>query len=126
MGVRRLPGRSADLTRLYKILDRAAWEAARRDGDYHGSDIDRADGFIHFSTASQAAETARRHFQGQNDLLVLAVEAETLGEALRWEPSRGGALFPHLYAPLPCHLVVETRSAPLGDDGVPVLGALAP
>ncbi len=121
-----MPGRGADLTRLYKILDRAAWEAAGRAGVYHGSDVDLADGFIHFSTASQAEETARRHFHGQDDLLVLAVEADTLGEALRWEPSRGGALFPHLHGPLPCHLVVEVRSAPLGEDGVPELGALAP
>ncbi len=71
-------------------------------------------------------ETARRHFAGETDLLVLALDAESLGTALRWEPSRGGLLFPHLYAPLPCELVLEVTTAPLGADGTPELGPLAP
>jgi uncharacterized protein (DUF952 family) len=88
--------------------------------------VDLADGFIHFSTAGQAAETASRHFHGQTGLVVLAVEAEALGPTLRWEPSRGGALFPHLYGSLPAALVLEVREASLGADGVPNVGDLAP
>jgi uncharacterized protein (DUF952 family) len=91
-----------------------------------GSAVDLADGFIHFSSAAQAAETARRHFAGQADLVVLAVDAERLGPALVWEPSRGGALFPHLHAPLAADDVADVREAPLGADGVPFLGDLAP
>ena len=86
--------------------------------------MDLADGFIHFSGADQARETARRHFRGQADLMVLAVEAGALGGDLKWEPSRGGALFPHLHAPLDCARVIEARPAPLGADGVPDLGVL--
>jgi uncharacterized protein (DUF952 family) len=124
-----IPGsgpRRPSLTRLYKILSREAWEAAARAGVYEGSPVDRADGFIHFSTAAQAAETARRHFAGQAGLVILAVEAEALGPALTWEPSRGGALFPHLYGPLPTALVLEAREAPLDAKGVPDVGDLAP
>lgn len=112
------------MTYIYKILRRAEWEGALAAGAFEGSAIDRQDGFIHFSAADQAAETARKYFQGQDDLMVLVVEAEALGAALKWEASRGGALFPHLYGPLPCALVCEARTAPLGDDGVPDLGAL--
>ena len=88
--------------------------------------MDLADGFIHFSTAAQAAETARKHFRGEAGLVVLALEAETLGPALKWEPSRGGALFPHLYGWLPTALVLEVWAAPLDADGVPDIGDLAP
>ena len=87
--------------------------------------MDLRDGFIHFSTAGQASETARRHFGGQDDLVVLAVDADGLGEALRWEPSRGGALFPHLYGDLPTNLVLEVWPAPLGEDAAPRLPDLA-
>jgi uncharacterized protein (DUF952 family) len=83
--------------------------------------VDRADGFIHFSTAAQVRETARRHFGGHTDLIVLEVEAADLGEALRWEPSRGGDLFPHLYGPLDTAAVRGASEAPLGSDGIPVL-----
>jgi uncharacterized protein (DUF952 family) len=107
------------LSRIYKILPRPDWEAAQAARRYDGSPVDRQDGFIHFSTAAQAQETARRHFAGQEDLVVLAVEADDLGAALRWEPSRGGDLFPHLYAHLDTWLVREVRDAPLGDDGAP-------
>lgn len=110
--------------RIYKILPRRAWEAAWDAGVYEGSDVDRADGFIHFSTAEQAQETAVRHFRRQPDLVVVAVEAEDLGPALRWEPSRGGALFPHLYAPLETRLARAVVEAPLDPDGVPLIGAL--
>jgi uncharacterized protein (DUF952 family) len=126
VGIRRGEGRRSRLTRIFKILDRAAWDEALAVGAYRGSPADLADGFIHFSTAAQAAETARRHFHGQADLMVLAVEAESLGEALRWEPSRGGDLFPHLHGSLDTALVVDARPAPLNDAGAPELGELAP
>jgi len=111
--------------RIYKILPRAAWTAAHEAGRFEGSPLDLADGFIHFSTAAQAQETARRHFAGQADLVVLEVEADDLGEALRWEPSRGGDLFPHLYGALNAAQVRYVTEAPLDGDGVPALGALA-
>jgi uncharacterized protein (DUF952 family) len=84
------------MTLIYKICPRALWQEAERDGVFRGAPVDRTDGYIHFSTAAQARETAAKHFAGQTDLLLLAVEAEALGLALKWEPSRGGALFPHL------------------------------
>ena len=113
------------MTRIYKILAAQEWDAAKAVGRFDGSAVDHADGYIHFSTAAQAPETARRHFAGRADLLMLEVETDDLGEALRWEPSRGGDLFPHLYGPLAVDLVRSVRSAPLGADGVPDLGDLA-
>jgi uncharacterized protein (DUF952 family) len=107
--------------RIYKILPRAEWAVAQAAGSFEGSAVDLNDGYIHFSTAAQAQETARRHFAGQADLVVLEVEASELGEALRWEPSRGGELFPHLYGPLPAAQVRSVAEAPLGPDGVPQL-----
>jgi uncharacterized protein (DUF952 family) len=86
---------------VFKLVDRASWQAAAASGAFDGSPADRRDGFIHFSTAAQVRETAARHFAGQPDLLLVAVAAAPLGDALKWEASRGGALFPHLYAPLP-------------------------
>ncbi len=85
---------------IYKICERAEWHAAERAGIYRGSDVDLHDGFIHFSTAAQVAETAAKHFAGQTDLVLVAIDADALGPALQWERSRGGALFPHLYAAL--------------------------
>jgi uncharacterized protein (DUF952 family) len=113
------------LTRIYKILPRADWDSARSAGRYDGSAVDLADGFIHFSTGAQAPETARRHFHGQADLVVLGVEADDFGPALKWEPSRGGELFPHLYGPLDSALVREVFKAPLDAAGIPQLGPLA-
>lgn len=112
------------MSRIYKILPRWEWDAAVAARRFDGSSIDRQDGYIHFSTAEQAQETARRHFAGQEDLIVLAVEAGDLGHALRWEPSRGGALFPHLYAHLDTALVREVSEAPLDADGVPQVQGL--
>lgn len=112
------------MTRIYKILVAEAWAAAQAAGRFDGSAVDLADGYIHFSTAAQAAETARRHFAGREGLVVLEVESDDLGEALRWEPSRGGDLFPHLYGPLSAEHVRSVRTAPLGADGVPDLGDL--
>ena len=94
---------------IYKILPRALWDEAVTNGSFNGSPVDAADGFIHFSTAAQVHETAARHFQGMNDLVLVAVEADDLGEALKWEPSRGGDLFPHLYGTLPTRLAVSVR-----------------
>lgn len=114
------------LSRIYKILARSEWTAAQAAGVYEGSAVDRADAFIHFSTASQARETARRHFAGQADLVVAAFDADDLGPSIRWEPSRGGELFPHLYGTLPTRLALAVTEAPLGPDGTPQLGELAP
>jgi uncharacterized protein (DUF952 family) len=112
------------MSRIYKILPRWEWDAALAHCRFDGSVVDRQDGFIHFSTAEQAQETARRHFAGQEDLVVLAVEAADLGHALRWERSRGGELFPHLYAHLDTALVREVSEAPLGADGAPQVQGL--
>jgi len=98
------------LTRIFKILPRADWEQAVSLGRFEGSAVDLADGFMHFSAPDQLVETARRHFAGQADLVVLTVEADTLGPALRWEPSRGGALFPHLYAALDVTRVISVEA----------------
>jgi uncharacterized protein (DUF952 family) len=86
---------------IYKIATADQWRAAEAAGVFHGAPVDLADGFIHFSTASQVDETLARHFAGQSGLLLVEVAVDALGADLRWEPSRGGQLFPHLYAPLP-------------------------
>jgi len=113
------------MTLIYKILSRAEWEAAQAAGRFDGSAVDLADGFIHLSGADQAQETAAKWFAGQADLVLLGVEAEALGPALKWEASRGGALFPHLYRPLlPAEVVSQTPLA-LDADGVPQLGVLS-
>ena len=102
---------------IFKIVTLAEWHAAEPSGAFSGAPVDLADGFIHLSTAAQVAETAARHFAGQDGLLLVAVDAGALGPALRYEPSRGGALFPHLYGPLPLDAVVWVRALPLGADG---------
>lgn len=111
---------------IYKILTRPEWEAARAAGRFTGSAVDLKDGYIHFSTAAQAGETARRYFSGVADLVILAVPTEPLAAALRWEPSRGGDLFPHLYADLDCALVGAVIDLPLNADGTPLMPELAP
>ena len=105
------------MTTLYKIVPAALWREAKRAGRFRGSPVDIKDGFIHFSTATQAAETAAKHFAGQRDLLLLHVDAGGLGAALTWEPSRGGALFPHLYGDLDLAAVTKVDALPLGADG---------
>src|SRR5262245_36617767 len=105
------------MTLIYKICPRPLWQEAERAGVFRGAPVDRADGYIHFSTAEQVRETAAKHFDGQADLVVVAVEAETLGATLRWEPSRGGALFPHLYGELSLQDVVWAKALALGPDG---------
>jgi uncharacterized protein (DUF952 family) len=109
---------------LYKICPAAVWREAERAGVFRGSEVDRHDNFIHFSTAAQVAETAARHFAGQSDLLLISVDASMLGTALKWEPSRGGALFPHLYGPLTLEAVKRVDPLPLGPDGGHVFPAL--
>lgn len=110
------------MTLIYKILSRAEWQAAQAAGQLDGSAVDLADGFIHLSGADQAQETAARWFAGQADLVLLGVDAQALGEALKWEASRGGALFPHLYRPLRVSEVVTQTPLTLDADGVPQLG----
>jgi uncharacterized protein (DUF952 family) len=100
---------------VYKIVPASLWRESEAAGVFNGSPIDLRDGFIHLSTAAQARETAARHFAGQNDLLLVAVLLD--GGDVRWEPSRGGDLFPHLYGPLPLAAVRWVRPLPLGDDG---------
>ena len=102
---------------IYKICPRLQWRDAEREGVFRGAPVDLADGYIHFSTLEQLAETAAKHFAGQHDLMLIAVDPEALGTALRWEPSRGGDLFPHLYAELRLHAVRWAKALPLGPDG---------
>ena len=109
---------------IYKIVPAAIWSEASKSGTFTGSDADRADGFIHFSTADQLQETASRHFTGVADLLLIAFSPSALGDSLKWEPSRGGALFPHLYAPLPVSLALWIKPLPLDPDGTPIVPPL--
>ncbi len=102
---------------IYKILRQSEWDDLRAQGQTAGAPVDIADGFIHFSTASQAAETAAKHFTDETDLTLLALNADALGDALKWEPSRGGALFPHLYGPLRLSDVTWHAPLPLGPNG---------
>lgn len=110
---------------VYKIAARADWDAAHGAGRFEGAAIDLRDGFIHLSTAAQAQETARLHFAGQAGLVLLKVDAAKLGAALRWEPSRGGELFPHLYGALDCGLVEAATAIQLDAAGTPQLGKLS-
>jgi uncharacterized protein (DUF952 family) len=109
---------------VYKIVATEEWAEAEAAGVFAGAAIDRADGFIHFSTAEQAPGTAAKWFAGREDLTLAAIDAEALAKDLRWEPSRGGALFPHLYGALPMSAVVWSRPLPLGSDGRHVFGGL--
>ena len=102
---------------IYKIFRRPEWDAFRAAGQTSGAPIDVTDGYIHFSTAAQVAETAAKHFATESDLVLVAFNSETLGPALKWEPSRGGALFPHLYRPLTLADVIWDKSLPLGATG---------
>lgn len=102
---------------ILKIFRANEWQALRAEGETLGAPIDVADGYVHFSTPAQAAETAAKHFAGEEDLWLLGLEADTLGDALRWEPSRGGALFPHLYRPLQLSDVAWAQPLPL-ENGV--------
>ncbi|MCO5156405.1 MAG: DUF952 domain-containing protein [Aquamicrobium sp.] len=111
-------------TLIYKIAPRALWREAEARGTFAGAPVDLADGYIHFSTAAQVRETAAKHFSGQDDLVLVAVDAEGLGAALKWEVSRGGALFPHLYAPLDPAAALWVKPLPLGADGAHIFPEL--
>lgn len=106
---------------VYKIATAAEWVLAQVAGRYAGSPDDARDGFIHLSTADQLAGTAARHFRGQRDLVLVALDTRRLGPALVWEPSRGGQLFPHLYAPLDVAAALSVTPLPLGPGGIPAL-----
>jgi uncharacterized protein (DUF952 family) len=113
-------------TTIYKICSTQLWRDAQRAGLFGGAPPDLADGFIHFSSAAQVAETAAKHFAGAIDQVLIAVDAGLLGEALKWERSRGGDLFPHLYGPLSLAAVLWVEPLPLGADGRHVFPELPP
>ena len=106
----------------YKIMGADEWRRALAEGRYEGSAVDLADGYVHMSTEAQLAETARRHYAGRQDLMLLSVDLTALGDDLVWEPSRGGALFPHLYAPLPAAAVTASRAFSVTAEGEMVFG----
>ena len=102
---------------VFHICDRNAWELAKTNGCYEGSDLDRRDGFIHFSTREQAVQTAALHLAGREGLVLLEVGTASLGDALKWEESRNGGLFPHLYGDLPTEKVRMAHDLPVGSNG---------
>lgn len=108
-----------DIHLIYKICPAAEWYAAAAAGAYRGSVVDLRDGFIHFSTSAQLVETLRRHFTGQRDLVLVAVDPDDLGSRLRWEPSRGGDLFPHLYGELLVSLARHVSLLDVDGEGHP-------
>ncbi|MDB5641559.1 MAG: dihydroorotate dehydrogenase [Hyphomicrobiales bacterium] len=112
------------MTLIYKIAPRSLWDEAAAAGVFTGAPVDLADGYIHFSTATQTRETAAKHFAGQSDLVLAIIDAEALGEALKWEPSRGGDLFPHLYRALRLDEVASVHPLPLDANGAHEFGAL--
>jgi uncharacterized protein (DUF952 family) len=105
---------------IYHLSRRPDWALAKQSGTYAGSAEDTVDGFLHFSTAGQVIESARKHRAGESGLVLLEVDSRTLGEALKWEPSRGGQLFAHLYGPLATSAVVAEFDLPLDRDGIHV------
>jgi uncharacterized protein (DUF952 family) len=104
---------------IYKILPAEEWDRAKALGRFEGSAIDLKDGYIHLSAAAQVHETARLHFRGQQGLVLVVLDSDALADALKWEPSRGGVLFPHLYGPLDVALALDVRPLFLGADGAP-------
>ncbi len=114
------------MTVIFKICETEEWRAAQAEGVYRGSPHDLCDGFIHFSTAAQLPGTLAKHYAGRDDLVLIAFDAEAFGEALKWEPARGGDLFPHLYAPLPASSALWVKPLPRGGEGVHVLPAEVP
>jgi len=108
---------------IFKLVAREDWAAACRKGVFEGSRDDRRDGFIHFSASHQVRETAARHFNGVGDVMLVAIDEALLGDALVWEPSRGGDMFPHLYGPLPIAATLWTRPLATGADGAPTIPA---
>lgn len=105
------------MTTVYKIVAADLWQAAEVGGVFAGAGMDLNDGFIHLSTAAQARRTAERYFRGQDNLVLVAVDGPSLGRALKYEPSRDGDPFPHLYGPLPLTSVLSVQPLPLGAEG---------
>lgn len=105
---------------IYKICPQSLWKEAEKTNSFTGAPIDIQGGYLHFSTAEQVKETASKHFAEQSDLLLIAIDADKLGPTLRYESSRGGDLFPHLYAPLALSAVLWVKPLPLGSDGLHV------
>ena len=114
------------MRRIYKISPASAWREAERQGVYRGSADDLRDGFVHFSTAAQVAETAKRHFSGQTGLFLIEVDADVLGDSLRWEPSRNDEMFPHLYGELDLGAVTAVLPLRVRSDGTHEIPELAP
>ena len=112
------------MTEIYKILPQNTWLEAQKKGVYQGSKDDQRDGFIHFSTKEQLQGTLEKHFKDQKNLLLVAFNEKDLGEKLIWEPSRGGALFPHLYAPLPTGYVLWEKPIEMANDGSHIIPKL--
>lgn len=110
-------GAEARVTLIYKLVPDDLWAQAREQGVFLGAPVDLQDGFIHFSTADQVRQTAEKYFAEVDALIIFAVEAEPLGPALKWEPARGGALFPHLYGALPLDRIVFAAPVPRGVEG---------
>ncbi|PLR27787.1 DUF952 domain-containing protein [Caulobacter zeae] len=110
------------MTLVYKILPKTLWDEAKAAGQFTGAPIDHADGYIHLSAADQAQETAALYFKGQEDLLLVGFDADALGPELKWEASRGGALFPHLFRSLDPSEAISEKPLALDADGVPQLG----
>lgn len=107
---------------IYKICPAPLWEEACKRGEFTGAEIDISDGYIHFSTARQVRETASKHFSGQGDLNLIQLDASKLD--IIWERSRGGQLFPHLYASLPLNTVTATWTLPLDEHGLHIFPEL--
>ncbi len=112
---------SANSHRVFKVAAREAWDDACRNGAFTGSDDDARDGFIHLSAAHQLAGTLTKHFKGQTDLVLITLDAHALGDKLKWERSRGGDLFPHLYGVLPTAAALEVRALQSDANGVPIV-----
>lgn len=112
---------SSGMAMIYKLLRAEEWAAFQAKGFFTGASVDVKDGYIHFSTAEQVRETAAKHFAGVAGLVLAEVDPRALGAALKWEPSRGGQLFPHLYSPMPLTAVLRTWPLALGPDGRHVL-----
>ncbi|GLQ07989.1 DUF952 domain-containing protein [Sneathiella chinensis] len=111
------------MTFIYHMADKEDWAAARHAGFYAGTANDKADGFIHFSTGETVVGSAAKHRAGQENLILLTVDSDALGDALKWEPARGGILFPHLYGLLDPALVLREEPLPLGPDGLHIFPA---
>ena len=101
----------------FKILTREQWEQWRADGEFTGAPVDLADGYIHLSARDQVAETAAKHFAGQDDLVLAMIDLAALGDSVKWELSRGGALFPHVYGVIPMSAVTTKAKIRFGSDG---------